>query len=301
MKLYFLSSRPAALYVGGAYFGTVGDFEKFASVPLQDKLLATFMPEGALPVSFFLDETLRFSPPEGVEIYLLKDGAAIFVKDYPPADFSLKLCAQARQGDCLATLFCQGNLTLCVEKGEQVCFCKLPQEFAQAQIGFWGETVFVTTKSRLAIVSLLGELLLKTDYLLAEYENGEIFLTCPLFDSQNRAARQVFSFQNGRLCRTQYSLLLSNDEQNRGQVVDAYLSYTFFESVLLGGDFGQLLSDELQQKASSIKDFLGDFKGVCFTQNPLETGLIFPIQERVFEVRYARVQITSGKICDVSF
>ena len=43
MKIYFLSSQPCALIIGGAYFGRTGDFERFAEISLQDNLPNTIM------------------------------------------------------------------------------------------------------------------------------------------------------------------------------------------------------------------------------------------------------------------
>ena len=64
MKIYFLSSRPCALMLGGVFFGMINRFERFAEIEPKDNVFAEFIPEGALPVGFFVTEKLRFSPPE---------------------------------------------------------------------------------------------------------------------------------------------------------------------------------------------------------------------------------------------
>ena len=96
MKIYFLSSRPCALTVGGAYFGVTDTFERFAELSLKDNLYAQFSPQGALPIGVFLTEKLRTEPPENCEVYLLKDGAAIYAKDFPPADFTSNTAVRDR-------------------------------------------------------------------------------------------------------------------------------------------------------------------------------------------------------------
>ena len=86
MKIRFLSSVPCALTIGGEYFGITDDFERFAEISLKDNLFACFSPQNALPLGVFLNDRLFFSPPEGVEAYLLRDGAAftrgIFRRDH---------------------------------------------------------------------------------------------------------------------------------------------------------------------------------------------------------------------------
>ena len=76
MKIYFLSSRPCALFLDGEFAGRTDLFERFADINPKDNAFVRFVPEGALPVSFFLTERLRFSPPDGCEVYILRDGIA---------------------------------------------------------------------------------------------------------------------------------------------------------------------------------------------------------------------------------
>jgi hypothetical protein len=60
MKIYFLASQPCALKIGGTFFGMVNDFERFAEFSLKDNLFVEFIPENALPICFFLNESIRF-------------------------------------------------------------------------------------------------------------------------------------------------------------------------------------------------------------------------------------------------
>ena len=90
---------PAALTVNGAYLGIVDGFERSAELALRDNLFVRFEPENALPISFFLTEQIRFSPPENCEVYLLKDGIAIYARDFPPNDCMLKPITQKREGE----------------------------------------------------------------------------------------------------------------------------------------------------------------------------------------------------------
>lgn len=115
MKIYFLSSRPCALMLGGVFFGMTDTFERFAEIEPKDNVFAEFIPEGALPVGFFITEKLRFSPPEHCEVYILKDGIAVYASDFPPSDFSLKIVSQERFIDNLVTVFRQGALQLSLE------------------------------------------------------------------------------------------------------------------------------------------------------------------------------------------
>ena len=45
MRVYFLSERPAALKLNGAYMGLIDSFEKFVEIGEGQKLLAEAVPD----------------------------------------------------------------------------------------------------------------------------------------------------------------------------------------------------------------------------------------------------------------
>ena len=136
MKIYFLSSRPCALMLGGVFFGMTDTFERFAEIEPKDNVFAEFIPEGALPVGFFITEKLRFSPPEHCEVYILKDGIAVYASDFPPSDFSLKIVSQERFIDNLVTVFRQGALQLSLETSKGFFVSPLPPCFETCSIRY---------------------------------------------------------------------------------------------------------------------------------------------------------------------
>ena len=127
MRIYFLSSRPCALKVGGVFFGAVDSFERFAEINLSDRLFIEFIPENALPVSFFLTENIRFEPPQRCEVYLLRNAIAIYARDFPPSDFTLRPITQIADENCLATVFCQGGVHLSIQTDKNFFTSPLPQ------------------------------------------------------------------------------------------------------------------------------------------------------------------------------
>jgi hypothetical protein len=91
MKVYFLSSTPCALRVNNLFFGTTNLFERFAELSLKDGLFIEFVPEGRQAISFFLTEQIRFTPPKGCEVYLLKDGLAIYCINYSQSTHHIEI------------------------------------------------------------------------------------------------------------------------------------------------------------------------------------------------------------------
>ena len=58
--------------------------------------------------------------------------------------------------------------------------------------------------------------------------------------------------------------------------------------------------DALMDKANQLPSFLGDFEGVCITDNPYVCGLIRKKAPRLFEVEYFTVTVENGKIVDIT-
>ena len=297
MKIYFLSSRPCALTINGAYFGITDRFEKFADISPKDNLFAEFLPEGALPIRFFINESLRCSPPDGCEVYLVKDGIAVYAKHFPPTDFSLRPILQERFENLLATVFQQGELQLSLERDGQLFTSTLPPSFSPKRLLFESGFVLVEGEHQIAVFDENAKRILLESVLSYSLESGTLTAVLPLSDRLNRHAECVWKLSNGTAERVSY--LLRQGERKGEDVLDELLPYAFFESVLIGANFENFLSDELRGKADSLPSFLGDFIAVTLTPDPKELGLVYKKAERLFEVRYFRVETQDGKITDL--
>ena len=134
MKIRFLSSVPCALTIGGEYFGITDDFERFAEISLKDNLFACFSPQNALPLGVFLNDRLFFSPPVGVEAYLLRDGAALYARDFPPRSSEVRITAQERFVSDLITVYFQGGLHVSLETAKGFSVAPLAHYYEHATI-----------------------------------------------------------------------------------------------------------------------------------------------------------------------
>ncbi len=296
MKIYFLSAQPCALTLNGVFFGLTDTFERSAEIALSDKIYVQFSPEGALPIGFFITEALPSTPPVGCEVYLVKEGLAIYAYDFPPADFTLKAIAQAREGDTLATLFLQGKLQLSIESPLGFFNATLPPSFAQAELSFQGDFVLVKSADTLGIYSKRCERLFLERVLEYELDADVLIATLPLSDSRNRIAKSRWQLTETGCTLTEFTLQQSTDEK---ATPEGLIAYAFFESVLLRGDYAAFLSDELQADAENIRAFLGNFLSVVLTEEETTCGLVRKKGERLFAVDYFSVEIENGKIIDV--
>ena len=297
MKIYFLSSMPAALTVNGAYLGIVDGFERFAELALRDNLFIRFEPENALPIGFFLTEQIRFSPPENCEVYLLKDGIAIYARDFPPNDCTLKPITQKREGDCLATVFRQGEVQLALQTQHGAFTAPLPRSFADCELSFHEGLIFVHNENSLAIFTQNGDCVFLETIHSYRVEEQTLTVVLPLLDSLGRKAECTYTLSERGVERISFTLM--QERSIHGNPREELLAYAFFESVLLGADYACFLHDELAEKAEEIKAFLGKFIAVTVTESPFVCGLVRPKAERLFEVAYYTVEISEGKITDI--
>ena len=295
MKIYFLSSIPAALYVGGAYFGRVSLFERFARLSLQDRLPIRFEAEGMSPLTFFADEQIPLSPPIGVDVFRLPDGLAVYAHGFTAADTSLCVLAQARQAETLATVSKQGAITLAIESADGFFNATLPPSFVECELFFWNTLLTVKSGESLLIFNKKAEKLLDERVLNADFQDGTLTVNVRLSDRYNRTAECKYLLQNETLQRVGYQIRQGEDVGS-----DGLIAYAFFEAIRIGADIAPFLCDELQEKADSVYDFLGSFLHVLPTEAPNECLLVYKKTERLFDVRRFSVSVQGEKISDVS-
>lgn len=299
MKIYFLSSRPCALMLGGVFFGMTDGFERFAEIEPKDNVFAEFIPEGALPVGFFITEKLRFSPPDHCEVYILKDGIAVFAKSFPPSDFSLKLVAQQRFRENLVTVFRQGDLQISIETSKGFFVAPLSPCFEPCKI-FWEHGLFfVEGQGALAVFNAAGECVLNEKISEYRIENDVLSAVLPLSDSRGRFAECAWALTDDACFQTSFKVRQTDTGKDEETLRDELIPYAFFESVLIGADFSEMLSDELKERAEHIKAFLGDFVSVTLTNEPQTCGLVRKKKERLFELHYFTAEVKEGKIVDI--
>ncbi len=300
MKIYFLSSQPCALRFNGVYFGITDHFERFAEVSLSDKLFVEFSPQNAQPISFFLTEEIRFTPPKGCAVYLLPNAIAIYAKDFTPTDYTLKIITQKRFLDNLITVFQQGPIHLSLETEKGFFISTLPPSFSSCNIDFHNDLFFIKAEKQLAIYTKTGKCVFLEEILDYSIEENTLNATLPLSDRLGRQAKCTYSLTDEGCYQTQFLLQqYRNQNQSDEKIAEALLPYVFFESVLLGANYKDFLCEELLKNADKIRSFLGDFKGVTLTQDAKTCGLIYQKGTDLYEITYYTVELEEGKISDV--
>ena len=302
MKIYFLSCRPCALTLNDAYFGITDRFERFAEISLKDNVFVRFTPENAQPIGFFLNETVRHTPPAGCEVYLLNNAIAIYACDFAPSDLTLKVLVQKRFETGVATLFYQGRLQLSLETDKGFFISTLPPTFEKSELIYESGLFLLKAPNALAVYTAQGERVLMESVLSCKIESGALYAALPLSDRLGRIADCAWEMSEQGLTRTKCNLsqaCTQNGESDVESIKAELLPFAFFESVLLGGNYACFLSDDLQAKADQLKGYLGNFCSVVLTDNPNVCGLVYSKNERLFEIVHFTVSLENGKITDI--
>ena len=300
--MYFLSSQPCELTLNGVFFGITDAFERFAELSLSDHIFAKFTPQGAMPIGLFLDEQLLVSPPDGFEVYLLKNGVALYAKDFPPTDLTLQPIAQARFGNNLITVFRQGVVHVSLETSEGFFISTLPHSFTSCTLSLYADLFFIEGQNHLAIYTKWGKCVFLEKILNFEVRENTLNATLPLSDSLGRVAECAWTLDENGCTQTKFALRQSrtfDGDTEPKKLNEELLPYAFFESVLLGANYAEFLSEELAAQAKHIVEFLGDFKAVTLTEDPNTLGLVREKAPRLFTLSYFTVETKNGKIIDV--
>ena len=295
MRIYFLSSKPCVLKVNGVFFGSVDNFERFADITLSDNLFIEFIPENGLALSFFLTENIRFQPPLGCEVYLLRESIALYARDFPARDLALRTITQIAEGDCLATVFYQGEVHLSIQTEKNFFTSTLPPSFQDCTLFFACDLLFVKSPEQLAVYTKTGRRVFLEKVLSHSIESNRLSVRLPLAESLGRVADCVYELSADGCARTTFTL-----SQARTETVDELLPLAFLESVLIGANYEEFLCNELIPDKEKIGAFLGDFVAVCPTGEKNCFALIRQKQERLFEASYCTLVVEKGKISDIT-
>ena len=304
MRVYFLSSRRAALRLNGEFLGVIDGFERYVEIGAGQKPFCEMVPDGEfMPVAFFVDEKLLLEPPKCLDIYRAGNDTYIFAREYAPANGEIRVIEQRRFLNVLITLFTHGRVYLSVD-GAQFTLTTLPLPFAEPEF----EEILINGKPVLKIgaggflvlISDSGGIIFKNR---AEFVKSDVYLevTVPFETCAQCRAECSYAYDGEKL-----TLYKSVTKEKRAPL-PAVVHFAFFEAVLTRGQYAKYLADELKEKAGDLPAYLGDFVGVCvppsryFENHPEEkaAGLIYPRAENVFDVKIYAVQTDGGLITNI--
>lgn len=304
MRIYFLSYKPAILKLNGLYVGGIDSFERRVEINIADSVLAEIVPgENLQPVNFFINEKLLSSPPPFMDLYLMSGEALVYIREYGNKDVKLDVIMQTRFCGNLITLFSQGGAYLSSE-GARYELLPLPARFLNARyeektlanmpvLAIWGGNM-------LCLINDKGRRIFMNEVESADF--SDVLSVTAAFETCTAAkAECVYDYDGEKL-----TLISSKTVETRPPEKNV-LHFAFFESVLTCGDYSNYLDESLKERASVLKDYLGEFVSVTVptelfyaTHGEIRAaGLVYPKGKNLFEVKYFAVDIEDGKISNI--
>ena len=300
-----MSERTAGLLLDGAYAGIIDGFERFVNTEDGARIVAQAVPSGEfLPLNFLIDDAFFADPPEFADVYLIDDGAVIYLNGYPPREQRLRVIAQTDFAGGRYTLFENGGKVYLNVEREKCRLWELPAEFREGALveeRVCGYPVLVVSGNGcLSVFSEEGERVFINP--AESWSAGDRLKVTVNFATCAGHKAECSYVYDGRKMTLESSLTREYALTN-GEI----LHFAFFESVLTHGDFAKYLSEELQESADGIYAFLGEFTEVVIPNRAyLEkhgnlrcAGLVYPVKKRLYKVRYFAVDVEDGKISNI--
>ena len=289
MRVYFLADKLCALTIGGALLGTVDGFERSAEIEPSDGLVCEFAPLcGFLPVRFRFDEHFLLDPPPEITLYFTEHGVAIYCSGFLRADQSPRTVWKTMIAGTDLALEVQGRVRLFMENENGRQFIPLPDSFEACTARESGEHFLLETPEAFLLLSRKGEKLVQAEGRVTEV-GTRLTAEVPFHDSQGHSA----------LCTWEGEKIISCTVRALREPTEATYALALFESVLIGADATPFLHENLQEKAPMLREYLKDFRSVVLTDAPDRVGLCYERRERIFDIRYFRIELTDGKICNI--
>lgn len=300
-----MSERTAGLLLDGAYVGIIDGFERFVQADEGARIVAQAVPSGDfLPLDFLIDDGFFADPPGFADVYLIDDGAVIYLHGYAPREQALRVIAQTDFMGFRYTLFENGGKVYLNSEGEKCNLFELPAEFRDGKLSeerVCGYPVLaVAGEGCLCIFSSEGERVFMNP--AESWSTGDRLTVTVNFATCAGNKAECSYLYDGKKMTLESSLTREYAPTN-GDI----LHFAFFESVLTHGDFKKYLCEELQESADAMYSFLGEFTEVIIPNrayldrhpNLRCVGLVYPIKKHLFKVRYFAVDIEDGKIANV--
>ena len=289
MRVYFLAEKLCALTINGALLGTVDGFERAAEMDPADGLVCEFAPLcGFLPVRFRFDEHFLLAPPPEITLYFTEHGVAIYCGNFLRADQSPRTVWKEQIAGTDLALELQGRVRLFMENENGRRFISLPDSFEACTVRGSGEHFLLETGEAFLLLSRKGETLVKAEGRVTEV-GAQLTAEVPFHDSQGHSA----------LCTWEGDKLTACTVRALREPTEATFALALFESVLIGADVTPFLHEDLMEKAPMLREYLGDFRSVVLTEKSDRVGLCYERRERIFDIRYFRIELADGKICNI--
>ena len=303
MLYYFLCATPCAIKLNGEYKGIANQNFSFLDF---DAGFLEFVPldQTFYEVSVFLDGT-NHTTIQNCKLIDLYGGFLIIPK------FSKKLCADFKLIQKNAFQLSSKISVSCYNHGGVKLFLSNEHDFFIDSIPFTPEKVKFETCAYKGNEYIVAVCMAKKSLILGYRVNGKISQVFKnLCDGYGFENNTITTLENKAdlLCHSisskwafEESVRLVNfiisTKRSPFSLPEKLIPYAFFEEILIGGDATVFLTPNLKEKATNLKEFLGDFKKVLPPPHFKSDDLITLLYDD--KVEYAKIELLGGLISNI--
>lgn len=305
MRIYFSAALPCVLRAGGAPAGFLSGNKLFADA---DRVLVEFLPADGelLPLSFVTGEEFFRHPPACCDVYRCGCYNLVHAARFSPRRSGFDAKTQVRCGNLQATVFECGGPFLCLQNAEGFDVFPLPQgeyELGETHVG--GKAFLHAHCKKSGYFALFSQDRKRVlrERIQSREEGEELELVRVLPDIAGHTVRERYALHGEELVLTGHAVS-AREGFDPAALPEKLLPFAFFEELAAGGDASPFLAPALQGQAGRLKEYLGDFCGVCLPEEVFyrvhgevnAAGLIYAHAENAFDVKFFRVEAGHGKI-----
>ena len=305
MYYYFTGNFDYAIKINGLYFGVIGRDPKPILIENPSPLVELCPINGGNNLNFILEKHFFLSPPKPIKITDMKGGYLI---DFclKKSDLPFKVIYQKRFNNFEITLFYDDTSKVSIQTEtdnfvEDLIFnCPETDTFSVLNTDFVFIKDTIGKRKYLSLYKLTG----KTEKIfcgeITDFSfDTTINISYSLSDIAKHKIEIVYTVRDNVVYESGRKV---SGETDLDKLSEKIIPFAFFEDLCVGGDIIKYLSDEMQQNALYLKDYVKDFIGVMpppLFRNVNEVGLIRKKSENVFAVDYYIAETQNRKIINV--
>lgn len=305
MYYYFTGNYFYAIKINGLYFGVIGKEPKPISIENPSPFIELCPIDGGNNLNFIMEEKFFSSPPKPIKITDMKGGYLI---DFCLQKSSLpfKVLLQKRFDNFEITLFNDDTEKVSIQTETDYFVENI--DFVAPEIDSFSinNTEFVSIKDEkngkkyLSLYKITG----KTEKIFNGeisdcFFDNEIKISYTISDIAKHKIEITFNVKDNVVYESEKKV---SGETDLDKLNEKIIPFAFFEDLCVGSDIIKYLSQDMQNNALYIKDYIKDFIGVMpppLFRNINEVGLIRKKAENVFAVDYYIAEVENKKIINI--
>ena len=300
MNYFFLAEFPCALKIDGKFYQILD--QNYHKISLQNQCLVEICPLGVgTPITFLLDQNPPCPPPQNLTFTTCKN--ALLVSVTPPLTDEFKVIAQENFSNAQVTVFYDNGYKLSIQTQKDFYIEQLDFKVDCVQIRavFNNDALAICynqTPCHLAVYTFLDGIRKVIGESATTVTFSPLCSVKNYCDMANHQITKTYRMENSNIITDKQTISL--DPLQPSDLPTELIPFAFAEEFLTGGEIDQFLSQSVIDNKFKLKNYLGDFVGVCPAPPDFDSvGLIYKKDKNLYQVKRLSCDIYQNKITNL--